>query len=157
MKLKEIPFESLKGKIIKDIKINEENNEILFIDSDGQRYLMWHDQTCCERVTIEDICGDFDDLLNNPILIAEEASSDIKDVEDGNEQWTFYMLATIKGSVTIRWYGGSHGNYSISVDFGVQVNGNCDKNTYTIYGGDTTFVDDDRCWLEDRIDISSSS
>src|SRR4030066_1201946 len=105
MKFKEISFSELKGKILKEIKINEEKTEILFVDSDDKKYLMWHSQSCCERVSIEDICGDFDDLLNSQILISEESSVGDSDIKYGIERWTFYKISTINGSVTIRWYG----------------------------------------------------
>ena len=98
------------------------DQEIFFTTNEGKRYRMYHWQDCCESVTIEDVVGDLADLVGEPILIAEEATSD--ENPDGVETdiwgtctWTFYKFATRKGSVTIRWYGESNGYYSESVDF----------------------------------------
>jgi len=76
---------------------------------------MYHDQECCESVYIADINGAWSDIINFPILRAEERTEDI----DGEYElitYTFYNIATIKGEVTIRWNGASNGYYSVGVD-----------------------------------------
>ena len=109
----------LKGKILKDIKIEGTEN-IFFIDEDGIEYEMFHDYDCCENVYIEDICGDINNLIGSKIIMAEEViNRDLSPLNKFDESytWTFYKFATVKGYVTIRWYGESNGYYSERVDF----------------------------------------
>ena len=116
-------FEDLKGCTIASIEGAERLSEQIIITLDnGEKYQMFHYQSCCENVSVEDIIGDIDDLIGTPILMAEEAESGENpegvEVEyQDSFTWTFYKLATIKGYVTIRWYGESNGWYSESVDF----------------------------------------
>ena len=93
-----------------------QGEEIIFTTTDNETYQMFHSQDCCEYVYLEDVCGDISDLLGVPIALAEEVSSPATNAaNDGT--WTFYKIATIKGSVTLRWLGTSNGYYSEKVDF----------------------------------------
>ena len=113
----------LLGKTLVSVDMNQYRDEIVFTTDQGEKYLMHHDQDCCESVSIEDVCGDLQDLVGSPILQAEESSSDEPPIEarepssDEAQLWTFYKFATLKGYVTLRWYGTSNGYYSMSVDF----------------------------------------
>ena len=110
-----LPFDRLVGLTI--AKINNDNNEIIFESSAGQKYTMKHEQDCCEHVYVEDIVGDLEDLIDTPIIVADERSErDPNPTSNDSGTWTFYEIRTIKGSVTIRWYGSSNGYYSESVN-----------------------------------------
>lgn len=111
------------GKTLASVE-NINDVEIVFTTIDGERYRLLHYQDCCENVTVEDVIGDLSDLVGAPILMAEEATNDREHPEgvepdfcDDSFIWTFYKFATIKGYVTIRWFGTSNGYYSESVDF----------------------------------------
>ena len=103
------------GKV--PIKINETSYEIVFIFDDGAACKFYHYQDCCESVSIDDVNGDWDDMIGMPILLAEERDGKSGNTEWGHETWTFYTFRSIKGSVDVRWHGESNGYYSESVDF----------------------------------------
>ena len=113
----------LMGQTLKRVE-KTADDRIEFETAEGKEYALCHVQDCCESVEIEDIIGDLSDLVGAPILQAEEATNRgehpkgfVPEDEPESFTWTFYKLATIKGYVTVRWYGRSNGYYSESVDF----------------------------------------
>lgn len=110
-------FEPLMGALITKIEgATEGSEEIRFTLDNGDIFCMYHKQDCCEDVRVEDIGGNIEDLLERPILLAEEVTNE-GDLEYGTCTWTWYHFATIKGYVTIRWFGESNGYYSESVNY----------------------------------------
>lgn len=109
-----VRFEALIGMTITSFNISDDF--IVIKTAEGMQFRMLHHQECCECVTVEDICGDVNDLLDTPVTMAEEVTKNDPDAAESGT-WTFYKLGTVKGSVTIRWYGSSSGYYSESVGF----------------------------------------
>lgn len=99
-----------------------DGSEIVMETIEGRIYKLYHNQDCCEHVYIESIDGDLSDLVGSPLVQADEISNDreLDQMIDSDESftWTFYRLATIKGSVTVRFYGSSNGYYSESAELG---------------------------------------
>lgn len=110
-------FTDLIGKTATLIRVSAEKDEIVFSFSDAPDWKMYHRQDCCESVGVEDIVGELSDLLNSPLLEAEEVEGETGDLEYGTFTWTYYKFSTIKGSVNIRWYGESNRYYSETVEF----------------------------------------
>lgn len=108
------------------VNIDRQPHRLEFEMENGDVWAMFHVQDCCESVTLEDICGDLNDLIGTPLLVAYEETSrteppvnncGLDSWEPESYTWTFYRLATVRGSVTLRWYGESNGYYSESADF----------------------------------------
>lgn len=119
-------FNLLSGQTIKSIDGLKRGSEEVIFTTDKGKYKMYHEQDCCESVYVEDICGDIEDIIGLPIVEADEVvyvninpyDYDIKEQDPyGSFTWTFYKLSTIKGSITLRWYGESNGYYSEKVSF----------------------------------------
>lgn len=107
-------YKEMLGKIFTNVCQDEDT--LIFIDTEGKNYKFYHEQDCCEDVHIDDIIGDLHDLLGYPILEAEEVITyGTKPGDYGTYTW--YKFATIKGCVTVKWYGLSNGYYSETVNF----------------------------------------
>lgn len=109
-------FSDLLGKTLLSCK---RDGESITFETVEAEYLMFHEQDCCENVSIDDINGDIDNLVGSPITYAEVSSDDGQGGGD-SETWTFYKIATVKGWVDIRWFGTSNGYYSEEVSFQVR-------------------------------------
>lgn len=121
-----IPYDQRKYISMSDLvgltfaSVENHGCSIEFKTTDGRRFLMHHEQDCCESVCVDDITGDLQDLVGSPILLAEDVEgqtpADFDPSAHESFTWTFYKLATRKGYVDIRWFGSSNGYYSEHVD-----------------------------------------
>lgn len=116
-------FESLKGLTITSIEnAKKDSDNILFKEQSGRNFRMKYYDDCCASCSVEEIHGDINDLIGTPILLAEVVENHenpegvTKEYQD-SFTWVFYKLSTIKGSVTLRWYGESNGYYSETATF----------------------------------------
>jgi hypothetical protein len=106
------------------------DGEMVFVTEDGQRFIFAHWQNCCESVDINDIVGDLQDLVGEPLLVAEEVRGATPEPDPDEEHYesytyTFYKFATRKGYVDVRWLGESNGYYSEDVYLFVYSYGAC--------------------------------
>ena len=118
-------IQAMIGKVMLDVFVekgvrsNATDDALHFECEDGDSFVFKHEHECSEDVEIVDICGELDDLIGSPILLAEESSNEVDGdddvLHDFHGTWTFYRFGTIKGTVTVRWLGQSNGYYSEDV------------------------------------------
>lgn len=101
----------LVGLIPTEILQTKETIEMTF--DNGSSCIFYHKQDCCEYVSVEEVAGDWDNLIGFPLLVAEERSEH----GSGEGTYTFYTFRSIGGTVDVRWLGTSNGYYSEAVDF----------------------------------------
>ena len=115
----------LVGRTIERIETNKENDEMLFVCTDGEAFRAYHMQDCCESVIIHDIKGTLCDLIGHAIVEASE-DEDIENWPPDVEKpeycesftWTTHRFKAANGAeVVVRWLGESNGYYSESVYF----------------------------------------
>ena len=114
----------MKGKTFVEVTGSVGSGEMLFVTATGERFMFAHQQDCCESVDINDIVGDLQDLVGEPLLLAEQVSGEtpvnFNEMDHESVTWTFYKFATRKGYVDVRWLGESNGYYSESVSLFVE-------------------------------------
>jgi hypothetical protein len=110
------------GKTFAKVTGSVDGDEMLFETATGERFMFAHQQDCCETVRINDIVGDLQDLVGEPLLISEEVKGATEPDEEHYESYTytFYKFATRRGYVDVRWLGESNGYYSESVELFVE-------------------------------------
>lgn len=120
-----VGIENLIGQTLSYYDLNHHKTELVFVNNSGDTWTFYHEQDCCESVYLDDVSGELEDILDSEILSAYESSRSLTDEENfesGHDEcsdWYFYHIATIKGSVVLRWIGSSNGYYStqVSIDF----------------------------------------
>ena len=112
-------FSELTGKTL--VKIETTDYErIIFVDDTDTAYASCHQQDCCESVSVQEVIGNLDDVLNSPILEASETFDTTEKPPEHPDSWTrtYQRLRTAKGEVTFHWLGESNGYYSETPYFG---------------------------------------
>lgn len=101
--------------------IDESDDDIMITTEDGTKYHFYHNQDCCEYVYIYDTVGKLHELVGKKLLMIDHDDSknlpeDVDLDSDESYTWTEISFVTNEKTVISRWFGGSNGYYSESVD-----------------------------------------
>lgn len=112
----------LLGEVISTVEGAEDGQETIITTESGKAIKIYHEQDCCEHVSIED--SEVDDIVGGYCHFAGfvdgetpvNNSADDDYYYEESQTWSFLKIETSKGSIWQRWLGESNGYYSERVD-----------------------------------------
>jgi hypothetical protein len=121
---KHVEFSDLVGEVLDAVDIDREENQILLTTRSGRRFMVYHEQDCCESVRMVGQNGSFDKLIGKPIVEARDIAVDTSEEAIDSSQTTTTLVFRVDDQTVIsRWIGDSNGYYSESVDIAELING----------------------------------
>ncbi len=119
-----VKFDVLVGEVLDSVDIDREENQILLTTRSGRRFMVYHEQDCCESVRMVGQNGSFDELIGKPIVEARDFAVDTSEEAIDSSQTTTTLVFRVDDQTVIsRWIGDSNGYYSESVDIAELING----------------------------------
>ena len=123
LKRKHVEFSALVGEVLDAVDIDREENQILLTTRSGRKFLVYHEQDCCETVAISGQDGSFDKLIGKVIVEVRDIAVDTGDDEIDSQTTTTLVFRVDDQTIISRWIGDSNGYYSESVDIAELING----------------------------------
>ena len=116
LKLQEADFSDLKGKVLTSIENNEnEDIAIIFYCDSGDVYYLFYEKDP-EDVFLFDIIGNFDNIINTPILSAK-VTTEGDSISLNRARWRIFRLSTINGSLEIEGFESTLGSVPLIIKF----------------------------------------
>lgn len=111
----------LEGEVISTVEGAETGWETIITTESGKAIKIYHEQNCCEHVSIED--SEVDNIVGGYCHFAGFVDEETPVITtnddyyyDNSQTWSFLKIETSKGSIWQRWLGESNGYYSERVD-----------------------------------------
>ena len=119
-----VEFSVLVGEVLDSVDIDREENQILLTTRSGRKFMVYHEQDCCEKVQIVGQDGSFDMLIGKPLTEARGFAVDTSEEAIDSSQTTTTLVFRVDDQTVIsRWIGDSNGYYSESVDIAELISG----------------------------------
>ena len=107
-------IKTLAGEVL--THVDEGGDQILLTTESGRTIKIYHEQDCCESVSIQDRTGEWHTLIGKVIVEADAKEEQLSDQKYESATLTTLTFSTNEDTVISRWIGESNGYYSESVD-----------------------------------------